>query len=202
MQGAQRGSNVGRRIPPRDESARDALLRAFRARLFSVIARRDLRGLTSCLSSSARARMEGGSGPEAFLQEWETAEGGLSRMWQELETVIRMGGVFETPARFAAPYFYALFPDDLDPFEYDVVVRAGALLRAEPDRRSPVVETLRWDILEIQSFVNDGPWRFVRSAGGKLGYVERSAIRSPAGLHAVFEKQDGAWRLSMFLSGE
>lgn len=138
---------------------------------------------------------------EGFAQAWELGRGAESSFWKTVTTVLRAGGAFLNDGRFASPYYYALFPEDIDANEYEVVVKASALLRSAPEPSAPVVETLRWDIVEVQAF-DDEPWRYVRSASGKLGYVERTALRSPLGPRAVLARTAAGWRLDSLVAGD
>lgn len=197
---AQRGTNVGRRIPPTDQAARDPKLVAFRNSLVAAAGRRDSAWVRSHLTQEPYSSFSGERTVEAFASHWQL-DSPSSPFWKELPAVLRMGGCFTGPSQFASPYYYALFPNDIDAWEHDVVVRPSAALRAEPAAQSAVIETLRYDIVEIQSH-DEEPWRLVRSASGKLGYVERSALRSPHGARVVIERVEAQWRLSTFIAGD
>lgn len=198
---AQRGTNVGRRIPPTDEASRDPGVLAFRKTMLAAVARRDADWFRARLTAEPYSSFGGDRTPADFFAFWRLDTPGESPFWRELTRVLRMGGCFMNPALFASPYVYALFPNDIDAYEHDVVVKPGAVLLTEPNLKAPVVEVLRYDIVEIQAF-NDDPWRFVRSASGKLGYVERSSLRSPNDNRALFEKVEGKWLLSAFIGGD
>lgn len=197
---AQRGTNVGRRLPPIDQSARNPALRQFRQDLLGILARRDAARLIGLLTDDVQSKLGEETGPAAFQRFW-SLEHAASQFWRECAEALQLGGTFLSTGEYAAPYVYSAFPDDLDPNEYDVVVRPATVLRTEPRRGAPAVETLRWDILEIQEF-NDAPWRFVRSAAGRLGYVERSAVRSPLDPHLLVRREQDRWRIAAFARGD
>jgi hypothetical protein len=198
---AQRGTNVGRRIPPVDHAARDPKLLAFRNTALAAAARRDAAWFLARLTPEPYSSFSGRRTPEDFASFWQLADPAGTPFWKELPAVLRLGGCFSDPAHFVSPYFHALFPSDIDAWEHEVVIRPAAPLRAEPDPRAPVLESLRFDIVEIQAF-NEEPWRFVRSASGRLGYVERAALRSPHGPRVTLERVQDQWRLAAFLAGD
>lgn len=197
----QRGTNVGRRIPPVDQAGRDPKLAAFRGALLAAASRRDAAWVRAHLTAAPVSSFDAERTVEGFARAWELDRGAESAFWKTLATVLRAGGAFLGDGRFASPYYYAAFPEDIDANEYEVVVKAGAPLRAAPEPAAAVVEVLRWDIVEVQAF-DDEPWRYVRSASGKLGYVERPALRSPLGPRAILAKTPAGWRLDSLVAGD
>jgi hypothetical protein len=48
----------------------------------------------------------------------------------------------------------------------------------------------------------DDGWVFVRLHGGPSGYVHQRYARGPTDYRAIFEKFEGRWQLTSFISGD
>ncbi|MBM3755235.1 MAG: hypothetical protein FJW38_14785 [Acidobacteria bacterium] len=122
-----RGAGARRRIPPIDESQTDPTFKAFVAKLKAAVASRDQKAIRAM------------SVPDLIIED---------RDLPELATILAMGcGRFDKGFNF--PYINAKFPEDLEPYEYAVVIRPGAVLRAKASVDATVVAPLDYDIVHV-----------------------------------------------------
>ncbi|MGH9632187.1 MAG: hypothetical protein ACRD7E_28105, partial [Bryobacteraceae bacterium] len=98
-----------------------------------------------------------------------------------------------------------------DPFEWEVIIRPSAEVRAEPDLEAPVIETLCYDVVKIDhkgSVIDPNSerlrvlWRKITTPGGKAGYVAGTDIRSSVDYRAFFERKNGKWLLTLLVPGD
>jgi len=105
-----------RKALPVDEASKDPSLVDFRARLLDAIVRRDVDYVVAQASSDIHLSFGGHAGREDFrnfltlteddlADEYKhTAKAQREAYWDDLEEVLRMGGRFTAPDKFAAPY--------------------------------------------------------------------------------------------------
>ncbi|MEQ9673450.1 MAG: hypothetical protein RLO10_03215, partial [Roseovarius indicus] len=117
-------------LPPVDEAEEDESFLAYRDRLIAAVVARDIEAIVAMSAEDIRLSFGGASG-HAALREYLTVDPKTfpegqrheapalrQRNWADLETVLRMGGVFDSDGRFVAPYTWSFqTPDDMDPFE-------------------------------------------------------------------------------------
>ena len=96
-----------------------------------------------------------------------------------------------------------MLAEDFDPFEALVVTQTGTSLHERPDRASPVLAALDWDVLlwrQVDDLAED--WVAVRRADGREGFVLRANLRSPLDYRAHFARVDGRFRMTSFIAGD
>ncbi len=113
----------------------------------------------------------------------------------------------DVEASFQAPYYFALFPGErFDAFQSGVIVQSDVVVRAEPDAGAQAVDTVSFLIVGVPSFeaVDLGTGRWIRVAldDDRAGYVPESAVASPIGYRAVFQKRNGRWQITAFVAGD
>ena len=145
-----------------------------------------------------RVDFDGGKGPLAFAKHWkpDTPD---SAVWKILDRLLSLGGTFYTPTLFAIPYVYTKFPFDLDPFEYVVVTRDQAALRAEADPDATPIVGCKPRLWDQAGSEGAGPartrpdWLKVEVPDEPQGFVAAEDVYSPAGYRVFFEKRGGKW---------
>lgn len=197
-----------RYVKPVDEAAKDASFFVFRAKLIEAVKRRDARYVVSVLDPKIENGFDGNGGIEEFREQWKIDRPD-SPFWNQFAPVINNGGVFEENGKlFTAPYLYALFPADLDAFDYRVIFGNNVNLRAAADSNSPVVATLSYNVVEVVESVNDEQktdeisWYQVKTLGGKSGFVKGEFVRRAIDDRAGFKKRNGKWKMLFFLAGD
>jgi hypothetical protein len=187
-------------LPPRDECQKDAGFAAYRASLASAVRAKDAKRLLALTSDDIDFSFGGDSGKVEFARSWRLDRPRESKLWQELETVLRLGCAFNE-GQAEAPWLYARFPRGLDPFDHAVVVRPGATAHVTPNAGGQVLAKLSWDILPIVSDLG-GAWTEVRLPDGRPAFVRGSDLRSPIDYRAGFERRNGRWLMTMFIAGD
>lgn len=199
--GAAAAQNLPR-LEPVDEGPRRPDFLAFRTSLQEIIARRDVPGLLRVVHPKIRNSFGGDDGVEAFRRLWRLDQAD-SELWRELGSVLTLGGVFEGPDTFVAPYVFARWPDDIDPFEHVAVVGTGVRVRSAPGPRGRVVATLSYEILRLgSSGYRQEPWTSVLLRNGRRGFVASHLIRSSVDYRAYFTGVGGEWLMMVFIAGD
>jgi hypothetical protein len=198
------------KLYPVDESSSDPPFAQFKARLLEEIQRRNLKFILS----TAHPEIFLGS-PEDFpnpmesLKSFFQASSFETDMWGELDLMLRLG-VVRTRGGFCAPYVYRKFPQELDPFEYLVITSTDVKVRAEAKSTAPVIETLSYDIVRLESIGyiepeetiggERHPWWRIVTPSGKTGHVWGKYARRPIDLEVCFKKIDGQWMMASLVA--
>lgn len=194
------------KLLPVDEAAKDPSFFAFRARLLVAIARKDVNYLISVLDPQIRTDFGGGGGIADFKKAWHL-ERPTSQIWNELASVLSLGGSFDNGS-FSAPYIYSKFPDEFDAYEYRAVIDDGVRVRREPNTNGGIIKTLSFDIVKViveaptDSRLAKRQWLTVELADGQKGFMAKEYLRSPIDYRAIFEKKSGKWLMTAFIAGD
>ena len=195
---------------PVDESGNDSSFRAFKQQLERAVHARDSSSLLKLVDPQIRNGFGGDDGAEKFQEIWNP-EKTDSEIWEILETILSLGATDESSAEahlFCAPYVFRRFPDELDPFEYDVVIRPDAPLRLRPDTQAPVVAKISYEIVKRLDWVKSDNGRFldswarVRTFDSKEGFMSARDVWSPIGYRACFQKKEGRWMMAFLGAGD
>ncbi len=195
------------KLNPIDEAAKDPSFFAFRARLMKAVLRRDTAYVINVLDPAIKNSFGDGGGIAEFKRMWRP-EFPNSKVWDELLTVLALGGKFGEGHSFMAPYTYSAFPDKFDSFEYGVILDDNVRVRQAPSISSAVIGSLSFDIVKVsdwklvQSPGNKQSWIAVDLADNRRGYVAREFIRSPIDYRAIFNKTNGKWLMTAFIAGD
>ena len=179
---------------PVDESGQDAGFAAFRAELLDAIERRDSDYIRSIAADDIRVSFGPDNGIEAFRIDDE--------FWAEMETVLRLGGVFAGPDRFWAPYVFANWPGAHDPFTHVAVTGVDVPAFAEPADTAPVVARLTHEIVALPAWNPTNGFHQIALADGTTAFVSERQLRSPIDYRAGFVREQGKWMLEIFIAGD
>jgi hypothetical protein len=195
------------KLYPVDEASRVPSFFVFRARLLEALQQRDTSYVISAVSPNIKNSFGGSDGIAEFKQGWKL-ERPDSKFWKTMTGVLALGGSFNGDDSFAAPYTFSKFPEDFDAFEYGVIVGENVRVRKEPKLDSQVIATLSFDIVKVTDWMpklssgSKQEWISVSLANDVKGYIAKEYIRSPIDYRAIFEKKDGKWQLTAFVSGD
>jgi hypothetical protein len=181
--------------PPRDEATRDQELVAFRARLRQAVARKDAVGVLALTSAEIRTSFGPEDGLEFFKRDLANKR---SEIWDELRTVLALGGVFETPETFVAPFLLGCG----EPGEEVVVVGRDVRVRSHPRPTAPVLSVVSFAILRQGDDRGTPNWEPVQLRDGRHGFIAARFVRSPIGYRAHFAKVNAVWKLVAFIGGD
>lgn len=197
-----------------DDAPKDKSLVAFRERLLVAIKRRDLPALEKLMDPNIKVSFGGDQGLRDLRRHWKT-ETKNTRLWDELFTAISNGGILYYPdlsvKRFSAPYSFDGFPEDLDPYSHYLIFGSAVALRETPSLEGNVIARLSYNIVTLDgektvTAENVGhsvpEWYFVRTFGGKTGFVNAKFVRSPLDYRVIIEKRRGKWLVSAFVAGD
>ena len=203
------------KAPPVDEAEQDESFVTYRSTLLKAVVARDIDAILGLSDEKIHLSFGGAEGhdalrafltvdPETFPEARRFEAPALrERNWADLETVLRMGGHFDSDGRFSAPYTWAFQPpDDLDPFEVLFVTGTGVALRDRPIRYGAVVGRLDHNVVRHLNWVSGTSYVEVERADGVKGFVHRDYLRALVDYRAVFEKRDGAWTMTTFIAGD
>ena len=192
------------KLLPVDEAAEQPGFFTFRASLLRAAESRDTAFLYSAIAPDILNSFGGNGGLAEFKQIWRPAEPD-SELWALLTDILALGGSFQGDTLFAAPYTYSAFPEELDSFQYVVIVGANVRVRAQPNLDASVLATLSFAVVRETtrdpSVAREG-WRAVELSSGRTGFVSEKYVRSPLGYRAVFERRAGVWLLRSLVAGD
>jgi hypothetical protein len=196
---------------PIDEAHKDHSFVAFRKHLLDIVHRRDGKALLQLIHRDTKISFGGSEGPDDFV-EWWHPEDPKSKLWNELATILAMGGAFGSEGKFEAPYISARWPQNFDAFEYSAITGKAIPCYPTPDQRDKPIRILSFDI--VKTSINDSNfeeskrlaaigWSMVELFDGKIGYVRSINVRSAVGQRIYFAKgADGQWFIWAFIAGD
>ena len=187
------------RLLPVDQAATRPDFFTFRARLQAAIARRDEAAVIAAADPAIRTSFGDDQGIASLRAKLRDPQ---DTVWADLATALALGGAFQSPDSFAAPYVFAAWPERFDSFECGAVVGERVRVRASAKSDSAVIAAVSYDIVQVLSNQRDAAATAVRLPGGGTGFVASRFVRSPIGYRAIFQKTDGEWRLRAFVAGD
>jgi hypothetical protein len=196
-----RGARVEPTLRPGDDAPRRADFLEFRRRLQDIVARRAAPALIASVHPNVRISFGDSGGIQAFRKEVVESKG--EDFWRELGTILRLGGRFRMENAFDAPYTFAAWPQDLDAFECLAVVGTRVRVRSAPKLQARILTALDFAIVRALPPDGESPaWKRIQLADGRTGYVASQYIRSPIDHRALFEFEQGRWRLVAYVAGD
>jgi hypothetical protein len=190
-------------LEPVDEAARQPDFLSFRNSLQAAVAERDVEALLRCVHPDIRNTFGDDNGIEAFRRLWRLDEPD-SELWAELGAVLRLGGTFDGPDSFVAPYVFSLWPGEFDAFDHVAVIGSRVRVRSSATTQSAILTTLNYSILRLggDRGYPQRPWTSVILPDGRAGFVAAHLVRSPVDYRAYFVRTDGRWLLTLFVAGD
>ncbi len=198
-----------------DEAEENEEFLAFRDALLAAVVERDIGTILTMTSDDILLSFGGAEGKDALREFLEVdpqrfapeqrfeAPAMRERNWSDLETVLRLGGVFKTPDEFVAPYTWVFdAPEEMDPFEVMFITGSGVALRDRPIRFGQVIDRLTHDVVTFKNWVTGTSFVEIERADGTTGFVHRDFARFLLDYRALFEKVDGEWKLTTFVAGD
>ena len=187
------------RLLPVDQAATQPDFFTFRARLQAAIARRDEAAVIAAADPGIRTSFGDDDGVATLRAKLRDPE---STVWVDLATALALGGTFQSPDSFVAPYVFAAWPERFDSFECGAVVGDRVRVRASTEPGSAVVATVSYEIVQVLPDQRDAPSTHVRLRSGVTGFIATPFVRSPVDYRAIFQKTAGQWRLRAFVAGD
>ncbi len=202
------------KLHPVDQAPKDSLFFLFRAGLIDMVSRKDVISLMKQVHPEIKYSFGDPEGIAGFVKSWgltSPEEAQKSEIWNVLERILPMGGVFTAPDEFVAPYYFSTWPEDTDAFGYLAVTGGGVRLRETASLNSRIVKTISYDMVKLtgqsdtQETINGHthPWFKVKMADGTEGFIFGQFLGSPVGYRAGFRKTPGqGWKLVFLVAGD
>ena len=187
------------RMLPVDQAATQPDFFTFRARLQAAVARRDEAAVLAVADPGIRTSFGDDDGLATFRAKLRDPQGSA---WADLGAALALGGRFQSPDSFVAPYVFAGWPDNLDSFECAVVVGDRVRVRVSADPGSAVVGSVSYEIVQVLTPPREGVTTRVRLANGRPGFIASRFVRSPVDYRAIFQKTGRQWLLRAFVAGD
>ncbi len=118
--------------------------------------------------------------------------------WQELYDILNFGGDFEPGSnrtKYWVPRVYVAWPEAFDADSFVCAIGRVAM-RESADPHSKVIAVLNWDILKRL-----GEPGHVRTADGRVGWVEPRSLHGKYDYRAAFVERGGSWKMIEFVTG-
>lgn len=192
------------RLRPVDTAVEDPTFLAYRRRLLSAVEARDTAALRRLTDPAIRTSFGNGGGWTDLVEKWRLPSR-ESELWNELATILRMGGSFGGPqsaTRFCAPYLFSDWPGGIDAFEHVAVIDSNVPLRGRPSDDATIVASMDYEIVRSLDHDFDAAWRQVERRDKTRGWVRGEKVRSPIDYRACFQKTGGEWKMTLLVAGD
>lgn len=196
-----------RRLPPVNGCAGAPGFDAFRTELIQAVLHRNVAFIREMVAED----LDAGPGMEpgrARFEAWALAQPETSRLWVELESMLKLGCARDAAGRVWIPGFsLGRTAEELavgaDGSRQVLILGESVPVRALPNETSAVVATLNWDVVTAaprRPGYDD--WWVVQLPDGGRGYLTgANNIRFLSDYRAVFEQRQGQWRMILFAHG-
>lgn len=171
---------------------------------------RDLAAFVDLLTEDVLVSFGGEGGRQEFLSSLDR-NGGEAAFWDTLDRLLAQGGWngADEPGMVTWPWYFAAWPADDD--GYDAYLGGpGLTLRAGPDERAPVLQTLGFGVLRfaapepeedaIDWFSTD--WLPVATPNFCLGYVHSDEVTPLLGTRMIARLEGGEWKIEAMVAGD
>ncbi len=186
------------RLPPIDQCKSDASFSKFLAGLKRTVARKDRAALLGLLAPDVLVNFGGGTGSKAFEEEWKFDPREPGNVWDQLETMLKMGCAKDGGSRIIPSLPMQV---DQDVAMEWVVILPGAKLYKMVGELSPKPQTIPWTVATVTSRASD-TMTGVRLPDGREGYVPDDLVYEPIGYRMIIEKRRGKWVITAFVAGD
>jgi hypothetical protein len=200
--------------PPVDEAAKDASFLKYRNALLQAVVARDTEAVIAFSDPKISLSFGGQEGHDDFREALNVPVENLAERnkpkaaqlreayWQELETVLKMGGKF-VEGGFSAPYTWVSpEPDHMDPYDVHYVIGKNVLMRSAGNINAPVIRHLSYNVVAVYPKDGNAEYQSVRLPDGTDGFVASRYLRFMLDYRANFNKHDGKWLMTSFLAGD
>jgi hypothetical protein len=199
---------------PVDEASNDLSFLEYRTALIAAVEARDTEAVIALSDADISLSYGGDAGHAAFRdflnvpieklsEDYKSkAEDLREEYWNELETVLKMGGRFQNDS-FAAPYTWsAAYPKDADPYEVYFITGENVMLRAENNSTGRIISRLSYNVVTVPRWNPETDYQAIKLPNGQEGYLSSKYLRSLIDYRAFFGKFEGKWLMTVFIAGD
>ena len=201
----------------------DAVVADISSKLSEIVRQQNYTAFAEWLSEDVISSLGGDGGIMEFTENWNIDED-PSRLWTELERVLKLGGAFinteyEVSLEDRAivfPYLFNLELDDPDRFfEAAIITGSNVNVRTAPHLNSTVIDQFTYDVVwyvqedGVENISGDNgmdepEWYLVESYNrGTRGWVYWKFVRSPIDYRLVLSLNEaGEWKIDSFVAGD
>jgi hypothetical protein len=200
---------------PIDDSVNDKEFTIYIQKFKNAVKAKNFTALRKLIAPDVAFTFESQDGIKGLIKLWNLDRNPQnSNFWYEMDKVLSMGSSYydENKTTQVYPYLFVIFPADYDSHEYSAITGKKVNVRQTPSSKSPVIDTLDYEIVRTTWSVEEsvpekvnginGTWVKVQTSTGKNGYIFSHYIHSPIGPRAIFEKRSEGWVLTAFVSGD
>ena len=202
-------------VPFVDEADQDPSFAAYRDALLSAIEARDTEAVIALSDENIHLSFGGDVGHDAFMDISNVPTEKLSddykpqaqamrdEIWRALFDTLSLGGQFEDDG-FSAPYYWAAeIPPNFDPYQTYFVTGSRVALRDGPSQSANVLTRVSYAVVDLPSYDDAKTWQLVTVPGtNDAGYMHRDFLRSSVDYRALFSKDSGTWKMTVFIAGD
>ena len=186
---------------PRDECADIEGAADFRASLAKAVASRDADALLALAAPDVQLDFGGGAGTAELRKRLADPAYDL---WDELDTIVTLGcAKGEAGAGITLPWSFAQDFAGLDVLNSFIVMGEDVPLRETADPASKSLGTVSWDAVTlVGGFKPEAKFHQVKSADGKVGFIDAEKLRPIAGYRILASSRDGKWSFTSLIAGD
>lgn len=192
-------------IPPRNTVTKNVSADQFVKKLLWIVKTKNLKALMNYISSPILSSFGGDGTIEGFQEQWNLKKNPKkSKLWGELDTVLRLGGVI-IGEEMVFPYLFPDWPKGFDAYEYNAIIGSKVNLRKTPSLHSKVIRQLNYDIVfpfNDVCYERKGSWVKIQTHDKKVGYVDQKYIRSAIDYRLIIRKTSKGWRINTLVAGD
>ncbi|BDW81906.1 hypothetical protein MACH24_13440 [Erythrobacter sp. Dej080120_24] len=191
-------------LEPRNACSAMAGADEFRMTLVTAVANRDAEMLQTVVDPDILLDFGGGSGWREMRARLDAAD---YRLWDELDTVIRLGCDRAYQDSLVMPYYWGQDFGDMDAYGTYIVLGADVPMFATAKGESRIAR-LRWEAVEAVGFFDmvegnrEAPLWEVQTRNGKRGFVDHTLLRALVDYRLIAEQRDGGWKITTFVAGD
>jgi hypothetical protein len=186
-------------LRPIDQCSGDPSFAKFQDRLKRVVLKKDQKALLNLLAPDVLVDFGGGSGRKAFEERWSFDPHEYCNVWDQLETMLKLGCARDAEARIIPSLVMQLGTDSGD--SEPVLILPGAKLHNGAGDRGPGANVRPWTLAAATSRESD-TMTGVRLPDGRKGYVADSFLYEPLGYRMTIERRRREWTITMFVAGD
>ncbi|MGB0862135.1 MAG: SH3 domain-containing protein [Saprospiraceae bacterium] len=128
-----------------------------------------------------------------------------SDIWELLENLLKLGGVFYNDKKFFIPYTFTYFPAEYNPNEFGVIISDNILMKEKPKTSSSTIGELTYEIVRIipekRNEKDKKNWVKIKRQNESVGYIRQAFIRRPIDYRLGFRKKNGEWKIDFLMNG-
>jgi hypothetical protein len=182
-----------------DDASSNSSFYNFRRNLIEAVNKKDKKFLLSIVVDNVVNTPGVGDSKANFIGFWEI-DNPNSRIWEELDTILKLGAISGNNNSFWAPYLVKY--NKVLTYDNLVIIANNVKLHLDRDEKSKVLKILSFDVVKslcsTEEGVCDWDWMKVKTNTDEIGFVASNLVRSPFQYRIKFMKLDGSWKIVSF----